>query len=120
MNISHITEISDDISYLAGVARTEGHGNIETLIYEFQSGANRFDQIGEALFGVYENSKLKAIGGVNIDPYEPEIHVARVRRLYVHPTFRRRGVASILNVGDRIARRRPLSKDPIVYQLKQR
>lgn len=96
MDIRHLHEISEDIHKLAGIAKDEGHNNIRTLVLEYESGQNRFQKPGEALFAAYENEQLVGICGVNIDPYETVEAIARVRRLYVIPNARRKGVASRL------------------------
>ena len=55
---------------------------------EWLSGANRFSKEGEALFGVFENERLVAIGGVT---RESE-HRGRLRRFYVRRDTRERGI----------------------------
>jgi len=95
-HVAQITAMSDDIVRLAAVANQEGHRNLMTLVHEFRTGENRFEQDGEGLFGVYEDGTLTAIGGVNVDPYETTQKVARLRRLYVKPEFRRNGTGSHL------------------------
>ena len=96
MVIERILEITEEIRLLAGLATDEGHNNVQTLVQEWESGSNRFQRPGEALFGAYVDHQLVGIGGVNMDPYESTESVARVRRLYVLPSARRTGVASTL------------------------
>ena len=96
MNIIRITDLSDGIRELAKIASVDGHQNIETLVNEFDSGVNRFNKPGEALFGAYDAPSILGIGGINIDPYYGLPTVARVRRLFVKPDARRRGVATAL------------------------
>jgi GNAT superfamily N-acetyltransferase len=50
----------------------------------------RFDRDGEALFAAHVHGVLAGIGGLTIDPVIPT--VLRMRRFYVRPAFRRRGV----------------------------
>ncbi|WP_158584016.1 GNAT family N-acetyltransferase [Salinibius halmophilus] len=69
---------------------------IRRLIVDFDSGNNRFDQQGEALFVVLDGRRLVAIGGVNIDPFESASGVGRVRRVYVLPEYRGSGVGRLL------------------------
>ncbi len=96
MDIIRITDLSDGIRELAKIASADGHQNIETLVKEFDSGVNRFSKPGEALFGAYDATSILGIGGINIDPYYGLPTVARVRRLFVKPDARRRGVATAL------------------------
>lgn len=81
---------------LAAAAKAAGHRNIETLVREFESGENRFDMRGEGLFVAYDAGMLVGVGGVNVDPFERPLRVARVRRLFVATNARRRGVATTL------------------------
>ena len=55
---------------------------------EWLSGANRFANEGEAFFGVFEDQRLLAIGGVNHE----SAHCGRLRRCYVRREDRRRGI----------------------------
>ncbi|MCZ6643720.1 MAG: GNAT family N-acetyltransferase [Gammaproteobacteria bacterium] len=105
MKLSLITGVSKGIRNLAAIAEADGHRNINTLISEFEAGVNCFDKPGEALFGAYNGTTIVGIGGVNIDPFENLAVVARVRRVFVAPAVRRRGVASVLmDEIERIAR----------------
>ncbi len=96
MDIIRVTDLSEEIRELAKIASVGGYRNIETLVNEFDSGVNRFSKPGEALFGAYEPTSILGIGGINIDPYYGQATVARVRRLFVKPDARRRGVATAL------------------------
>ena len=62
------------------------------LVEEWASGANRFDRVGEALFGAWVDGRVVGVCGLNVDPYTAEEGVGRVRHLYVLSAFRRRGV----------------------------
>jgi GNAT superfamily N-acetyltransferase len=77
---------------LAGLAREEGFGFLDRLIHEWQSGENRFEKDGEVLYGVFVGDELIATGGMT----RQGVARGRVRRVYVHPDYRRRGVASRL------------------------
>ena len=96
MDIIRVTDISEGIRELAKIASLDGQRNVDTLVKEFDSGINRFNKPGEALFGAYEATSILGIGGINIDPYYESSTVARVRRLFVKPDARRRGVATAL------------------------
>ena len=62
------------------------------LIDDYTSGANRFDQTGEALFGAFANRQLIGVCGLNRDPYLDDPQVGRVRHLYVLADWRRHRV----------------------------
>ena len=96
MNIQQIIELPKEIHTLAAVAKAAGHRHIETLVREFESGENRFDKRGEGLFVANDAGMLVGVGGVNVDPFESALRVARVRRLFVSLGTRRRGVATAL------------------------
>ena len=96
MNIQQITALPKEMCTLAAAAKADGHRNIETLVREFESGENRFGNCGEGLFLAYDAGILIGIGGVNVDPFESPLRVARVRRLFVALDTRRRGVATAL------------------------
>lgn len=80
----------DAVRPLAELARAEGFRHIDRLLDDFESGANLFDLLGEVLFGVWSEGSLVGVGGLNRDHYVEG--AGRVRRVYVHPSFRRRGV----------------------------
>jgi ribosomal protein S18 acetylase RimI-like enzyme len=83
------------IEELAGLlAESEGAGLtfVRRLADEWQSGANRFDRPGEALFGARIGPALVGVGGLNVDPYAAADRVGRVRHLYVTSACRRSGI----------------------------
>lgn len=71
----------------------EGNRHLLKLVSEFESGANRFDKPGEALFIALDQSEIVGVGGVHHDPYCMKESVGRVRRLYVLQKYRRQGIA---------------------------
>lgn len=81
-----------DISLLRAAAAAEGYDHMETLAREWAQGSERFDKPGCALFGVYADGDLIGVGGLTREPTDPEGDALRVRRLYVHPDHRARGV----------------------------
>lgn len=59
-------------------------------------GSNRFAGEGEALFAARLGSDLVGLCGINRDPFTTAEGVGRLRRLYVSPACRRRGVGRAL------------------------
>lgn len=87
----------DEILPLIEESRAEGFDFLQRLKDEYASGANRFDKPGEAIFGVRDaQGRLVAVGGLNRDPFQDDPNVGRLRRVYVRPSWRRRGLAARL------------------------
>lgn len=80
---------------LLDAASNEGVRNMNLLTEGWLSGEQRFDTGGAALFGAFDGSCLVGIGGITAEPglAEPAM---RMRRFYVRPDWRRRGVARCL------------------------
>jgi len=93
-----------DGSELRAEALAEGFRHLERLAAGWESGMERFDRAGERLIAARLNGALAGIGGVTIDPVAADF--MRMRRFYVCPAFRRRGVgreiakALLAHVGD--------------------
>jgi GNAT superfamily N-acetyltransferase len=81
---------------LQAEARAEGYNFIERLVNEWQSGINRFDAPGEMLCGHLENGLLVAAGGLNRDPFAGRAEIGRIRRVYVRPAWRGKGIGAAL------------------------
>lgn len=94
--VSQIFELPEQTEVLVKKSIAEGFRNVSRLRNDFVSGANRFDKSGEGLFVARSGEQLTGIAGLNVDPYAASGRVGRIRRLYVHPGFRRLGVASQL------------------------
>lgn len=78
------------LASLAEQARREGHGHLDRLIADWNSGAMRFDRPGEALLAAFLDDELVGIGGLTM---EPKLRSAfRMRRFYVAPEFRGHGI----------------------------
>jgi len=69
----------------------DGHRNMMRLVEDYESGSNRFDQLGETLLAAYNGEELIGVCGLNSDP-GGEVDTGRIRRLYVLRSFRRRGI----------------------------
>ena len=80
------------IAPLLDASRAEGFRLVERLVDEYESGANRFDQVGAKLLGAFVQGQLVGVGGVNRDPYAHDARIGRLRHLYVLPEQRQRGV----------------------------
>ena len=79
-------------------ARAQGHRHIERLVSDWREGSNRFDAPGEALFVARDPSseRIVAVGGLNRDPFKPDLRAGRIRRLYVMLPARGQGLGRAL------------------------
>ena len=90
-----LSALPGEILILEAEAVAEGFRFLTRLIAEWHSGANRFDQPGECLLGVFNSGQLIAVGGLSRDPYAgPD--VGRLRRVYVAQASRERHVGKAL------------------------
>ena len=85
-----------DLEPLLAESRAQGFEFLDRLVAEYLSGVNRFAGPNEALFGVYHNKRMIAIGGLNNDPYLPTDDVGRVRHVYVLAAWRNQGIGTRL------------------------
>ncbi|NIE95064.1 GNAT family N-acetyltransferase [Acinetobacter sp. Tr-809] len=89
LRIERSLELPAQIDVLIQYSEREGFRFLNRLKQDFQSGTNCFDQIGEALFVVYDqHDRLIAVGGLNQDPFAESQQVGRLGRFYVHPDYR--------------------------------
>ena len=76
-------------------AGQEGHIFIERLRQEWASHENRFDKPGEALYAIFHRETVIGIGGINRSPFAATTdNPGRLRRFYILPEWRRRGVGA--------------------------
>jgi GNAT superfamily N-acetyltransferase len=81
---------------LLAASAAEGFRFVARLADELSSGALRYAEPGELLLGAHDGDRLVAVGGLTPDPYESAPGVGRLRRVYVLPTWRGRGVGTRL------------------------
>jgi GNAT superfamily N-acetyltransferase len=93
---TRITELPEDFAVLVELSSREDFHAMQRMHEEWDSGVNRFDAPGEALFEARIGSRLVGICGLNRDPYASSSEVGRVRHLYVDPEHRRRGIGRLL------------------------
>ncbi len=86
----------DGFELLLQESLAEGHRFIQRLQEEWVSGSNRFSSEGEALYCAFDGTELVATGGLNQDPFLHSPEIGRIRRIYVRPSWRRRGIATAL------------------------
>lgn len=96
MKTQLITDFPSDFLILETESKIEGFKFLEKMRLEWDSEKNRFNKVGEALYGVFEGDKLVAIGGINLDPYANGDSIGRVRHLYVLKAYRKHGLGTAL------------------------
>ncbi len=87
-------ELPDGFDDLVAEASGESVRNMALLAEGWQGGV-RFQGDGEALFAAFLAGELAGIGGMTVEPAASE-PARRLRRFYVRPAMRRRGVATAL------------------------
>lgn len=76
---------------LLQLSEREGFRFLGRLLDEWASAENRFDHPGEGLWGLFKDGSLIAIGGMTARG-----ETGRLRRFYVHPDYRRKGLGTRL------------------------
>ncbi|MBU4434833.1 MAG: GNAT family N-acetyltransferase [Alphaproteobacteria bacterium] len=87
-------DLPEDFDDLVAEASGEGVRNMALLAEGWRSGA-RFQDDGEVLFAALLAGTLAGLGGMSVEASASE-PARRLRRVYVSPRFRRRGVATAL------------------------
>ena len=96
IEVESLRELPAGFEALAAASVREGYRHLVRLGDDWASGENRFDGPGEVLFAAHAEGRLVGVCGLNRDPFATDGSVGRVRRLYVSPDARRRGVARLL------------------------
>jgi GNAT superfamily N-acetyltransferase len=86
----------DRLADLVTESEKAGFRFMRRLVEDWESGANRYAQPGEALFAAILGGRIIGVCGLNSDPYRCGGRVGRVRHLYVAVEFRRRGIGRLL------------------------
>ncbi|MGO7166471.1 GNAT family N-acetyltransferase [Rhizobium leguminosarum] len=86
--------LPQEIAGLEREARREGYRHVARLIDEWSIGDNRFEHYGERLLGAYVDEVLAGIGGMTVD--SAISGALRMRRFYIRPAMRRRGIGRML------------------------
>lgn len=85
-----IDELPEGFDALRAEALAEGHGFVERLAADWNSRTMCFDRDGEVLLAAYANAELAGIAGLTLEPVVTG--ALRMRRFYVRPSYRRRGI----------------------------
>lgn len=88
--------LPDDLPALQAEAAAEGYRFVEGILEEWDSGRYQAGDDRNALFVVFRDGALAAIGAVTPDPYDPAPDLLRIRHVYVRPASRREGVGRTL------------------------
>lgn len=87
-------ELPDGFDDLVAEASGEGVRNMTLLAEGWAKGA-RFQDDGEALLAAFLVGELAGIGSLSVEPATSQ-PARRLRRFYVRPAMRRKGVATAL------------------------
>uniref|UniRef100_A0AC34G3P4 N-acetyltransferase domain-containing protein n=1 Tax=Panagrolaimus sp. ES5 TaxID=591445 RepID=A0AC34G3P4_9BILA len=112
IEVRRITELPADLSDLINDAVLDGFDGMSLLQAQWNSGVNQFTRPGEILALATINGELAGIGGITQDFVDSSW--LRMRRFYVRPAYRRRGVGQaiaqfVLNYA------KPLNRQIVLY-----
>jgi len=86
--------LPQQIADLESEARQEGYRHITRLIDEWSAGDVRFEGNGERLLGAYVDAVLAGVGGMTVEAAMSG--ALRMRRFYISPAMRGRGIGRML------------------------
>jgi GNAT superfamily N-acetyltransferase len=89
-------ELPREFVRLRLAAEAEGYRHMTRLEVDFISGVQRFEHEDEALLAAFLDGELVGIGGLTREPGAPLGAALRMRRLYVLPGARGRGIATMI------------------------
>jgi ribosomal protein S18 acetylase RimI-like enzyme len=87
---------TQEFTEILAESKMAGFRAMERLITDWQTGVNRFDRPGEALFIARKSDHILGVCGLNRDPYIDSSQIGRIRRLYVMQENRRQGIGQTL------------------------
>ncbi|SUB55816.1 Predicted acetyltransferase [Brucella anthropi] len=90
LEVMRIVELPDHFDQLLVDAAAEGFDTMSVLQEQWRNGSNRFERPGEILALATIDDEIAGIGGITQDFVDSSW--LRMRRFYVRPAYRRRGV----------------------------
>ena len=95
--IRAVSHLPRDFGVLLAASQSEGFEALGRLVSEWDCAENRFADDGEILLVASDPGGTLGVCGLNADPYaDGARRPGRVRRLYVLPQARRRGIGAAL------------------------
>lgn len=81
---------TDNLETLVNASLNEGYNFLKRLQTRINNKTNTFEGDNELLLCVKNSDgEVIAVGGIQVDPYEHDSRIGRIRHLYVHPNYRR-------------------------------
>ena len=102
---------TDRLAALLAESEQQGFRFVRRLVEEWESGANRFDRPGEALFVARVGNDVVGVCGLHVDPYADDPKIGRVRHLYVLVPHLRTANATAARLYERLGFRRTAARD---------
>ncbi|HEY9628521.1 MAG TPA: GNAT family N-acetyltransferase [Coleofasciculaceae cyanobacterium] len=87
---------TQDFTEILAESKTAAFRVIDRLVTDWETGVNRFDRPGEALFIARQGDRIFGVCGLNHNPHINSSQIGRVRRLYVMQDSRRQGIGRTL------------------------
>ncbi len=81
-----------DLGSLPENARSENYDFVARAVTEWVTGTNRFNRPGERFFLARAGNETVGMCGLNVDPFENDPSIGRIRHLYVATAHRRTGI----------------------------